>query len=73
MEDKLVKRAIGHFRNIIDHSLKPYEPTPEHVLKRLITPLCADLKLLSEVMTGKDAKEVITGFSSECHQIFKNK
>jgi hypothetical protein len=66
---QVVKRAIGHFGVLIDHALKPYEPSPEHVLKRMVHPLCQDIHNILDRGTKNDAWEVIEGFSRECARI----
>lgn len=66
---QIVKRAVGHFRVLIDHALKPYEPSPEHVLKRMVHPLCQDIRDVLEKGTKNDAWEVMEGFSRECARI----
>jgi len=38
----MVKRTIGHFRVLIDHCRRRREPSPEHVLERMVNPLCRD-------------------------------
>lgn len=43
---KLVKDTIGHFRVLVEHSLREYEPSPGHILKRMIKPLCRDISSL---------------------------
>ena len=32
----MVKRTIGHFRVLIDHCRRRREPSPEHVLERMV-------------------------------------
>ena len=66
---QVVKRTIGHFGVLIDHALKPYEPSPEHVLKRMVHPLCQDIHKILDRGTKNDAWEVIEGFSRECARI----
>lgn len=39
-----VKEAVGHFKVLMDHSLRDYEPYPVHVLKRMVVPLCQDFE-----------------------------
>lgn len=64
-----VKRAIGHFGVLVDHALKPYEPSPEHVLQRMVRPLCQDIHNVLNEGTKNDAWEVLAGFSRECGRI----
>jgi hypothetical protein len=33
---KFVKDAIGDFRVLLDHSYRPYDVNPPHVLKRIV-------------------------------------
>jgi len=40
---KNVKSAASFFRLLVEHSQRPYEPSPEHVLKRMLLPLCDHL------------------------------
>ena len=37
---KNVKSTISFFRLLIEHSQKDYEPSPGHILKRMLMPLC---------------------------------
>jgi hypothetical protein len=66
---QVVKRAVGHFGVLIDHALKPYESSSEHVLKRMVHPLCQDIRDVLEKGTKNDAWEVMEGFSRECARI----
>lgn len=63
---KLVKDTIGHFRVLVEHSLREYEPSPGHILKRMIKPLCRDISRLKANGTKNDAWEVVEGFSQVC-------
>jgi len=45
---QVVKRTIGHFGVLIDHALRPYEPSPEHVLRRMVHPLCQDVRDIAD-------------------------
>ncbi|MEX2722288.1 MAG: hypothetical protein Q6366_011385 [Candidatus Freyarchaeota archaeon] len=69
MTKPFVKDAVGHFRNLLIHSAREYEPSPEHVLKRLLRPLCQDLNYIIEKGTTRDAKETLTLFQKECKKI----
>jgi len=66
---QIVKRTIGHFGVLIDHTLRPYEPSPEHVLERMVYPLCRDMHDVLDRGTKNDAEDVIEGFSRECTRI----
>jgi len=66
MTKPFVKDAAGHFRNLIAHSLREYEPSREHVLKRLIKPLCEDISRILDEGTAVDAKEAAELLSKEC-------
>ena len=52
---QIVKRTIGHFGVLIDHTLRPYEPSPEHVLERMVYPLCRDMHDVLDRGTKNDA------------------
>jgi hypothetical protein len=67
-----VKDAIGHFRNLLEHALREYEPTPEHVLKRLLAPLCRDISLVTSRGTSGDASRTLKGFSTLCAKAIEN-
>ena len=68
MTKPFVKDAAGHFRNLIAHSLREYEPSHEHILKRLIKPLCEDVSRILDEGTAADAKEAAELFSKECNR-----
>lgn len=63
MTKPFVKDAAGHFRNLIEHGFKPYEPTPVYLLKRLITSLCLDISQILRSGTAADAKETWSCFN----------
>lgn len=65
-----VKEAVGHYRVMIDHTLQPYEPSREHILKRMVRPLCSDIQELIEKGTKNDAWEFLEGVSRECRKVF---
>ena len=65
---KNVKSTISFFRLLIEHSQKGYEPSPEHILKRMLLPLCRGLSEIAETGTKNDAWEIIQGFSKECRK-----
>lgn len=64
---KIVKDTIGHFDVLIDHSQREYEPSSEHVLKRMVRPLCRDFSKVLKRGTKNDAWEVIEGFLKICN------
>lgn len=66
---KIVRDSIGHFEVLIEHSQRPYEPSPRHVLKRMVRPLCRDFSKLLERGTRNDAWEAIAGFLKACNRI----
>ncbi len=66
-----VKDAAGHFRNLILHSLREYEPSPEHLLKRLVQPLCADIGRILEKGMAKDAQETLILIQRECKRLYE--
>lgn len=68
MTKPFVKDAAGRFRNLVEHALREYEPTPEHVLKRLLKPLCADINNIVSLGTASDAKEALALFQRECRR-----
>ncbi len=63
---KIVKSTISFFRLLIEHSQREYEPSPEHILKRMLKPLCRNLSEIMEKGTKNDAWEIIEGFAREC-------
>ena len=63
---KIVKSTISFFRLLIEHSQREYEPSPEHILKRMLRPLCRNLSEIMEKGTKNDAWEIIEGFAREC-------
>ena len=69
---QIVKRAIGHFGVLVDHALKPYESSPKHVLKRMVSPLCQDIRDVLDKGTKNDALEALAGFSRECAWISRD-
>lgn len=66
---KNVKATISFFRLLIEHSQKEYEPSPEHILKRMLIPLCRSFRGIVEKGTKNDAWDVIEGFSKECARL----
>ncbi|MEM2107188.1 MAG: hypothetical protein QXV46_05195 [Candidatus Bathyarchaeia archaeon] len=67
-----VKDAIGHFRNLLEHAMREHEPTSEHVLKRLLIPLCRDISLVVSKGTSGDASSVLEGFRVLCTKAIKS-
>ena len=70
--NKIVKSTISFHRLLIEHSLKPYEPTPQHILKRMLLPLCKHFNEIIDKGTKNDTWNVIKGFSKECEILEKN-
>lgn len=66
---KGVKSTVSFFRLLIEHSQKEYEPSPEHVLKRMFLPLCRNFREIVEKGTKSDAWSVIEGFLKECKKL----
>ncbi len=67
--NKIVKRALGHFKVLIEHSLRPYEPSPEHILKRMVKPLCQDVSAMQKKGTRNDSWEFLQGLAEACRVI----
>ncbi len=63
---RIVKSTISFYRLLIEHSLKPYEASPQHLLKRMLLPLCGQFNSLIKHGTKNDAWNVIQGFANEC-------
>ena len=53
----------------MEHSQKGYEPSPEHILQRMLIPLCAHFHNILEFGTKNDAWEIVEGFSQECKRL----
>lgn len=66
---KSVKNTVGHFKVLLDHSQRPYEPSPEHILRRIVKPLCRDFSRLLDKGTKNDAWEVLEGFAKACQMV----
>lgn len=66
-----MKRAIGHYGALLEHSLKRHEPSPEHILKRLVISLCQDFNYILQEGTKNDAWIALEGFSRECSKAYK--
>lgn len=71
MTKPFVKDAAGHFRNLLIHSLREYEPTPEHLLKRLLKPLCIDITRILNQGTAGDAEETLMMLHKECEKLYR--
>ncbi len=65
---KNVKSTISLFRLLIEYSQRDYEPSPQHILKRMLLPLCDHLTEIVEDGTRNDAWDVIEGFARECRK-----
>ncbi len=68
---KSVKATISFFRLLIEHSQKEYEPSPEHILKRMLLPLCRNFSEITKEGTKNDAWDAIQGFSQECNKLLR--
>ncbi|MFQ6126996.1 MAG: hypothetical protein ACE5R6_20665 [Candidatus Heimdallarchaeota archaeon] len=68
---RVVARGIGHFRILIDHSIRPYEPSPDHLLERMIIPLCQDFARILKKGTKNDTWMLFQGFEKECARVSK--
>jgi len=64
----MVKGTIGHFRVLIDHCRRRREPSPEHVLERMVNPLCRDISHILLKGTRNDAWQMIEGIVTECQK-----
>jgi len=62
---KVVRSTVSFFRLLIEHSQRGYEPSPEHILKRMLKPLCRNFSEIVERGTKSDAWEIIEGFTRE--------
>jgi len=69
---KNIKSTISFFRLLIEHSQKEYEPSPEHILKRMLLPLCRHFGEIMENGTKNDAWDIIEGFVGECKKLKSN-
>lgn len=67
--NKNVKSTISFFRLLVEHSQKEYEPSPEHILKRMLLPLCCHFSEIVENGTKNDAWNTIEGFVRECKKL----
>jgi len=68
-KDAYIKRILGHFKNLAKHTTRPYEPTPSHLKKRLLLPLCEDISTLLEKGTKNDYEKALSGMSKICKQL----
>lgn len=66
---KSVKDTVGHFKVLLDHTQRHYEPQPLHVLKRMVKPLCQDFERILHEGTKNDAWHILEGFVRECRKI----
>lgn len=66
---KHVKSTVSFFRLLIEHSQRDYEPSPEHLLKRMLLPLCDHLAEIACEGTKNDAWDTIEGFAKECQRL----
>lgn len=62
----IAERLSGHFRVLIEHSLRKREPTPEHVLERMVYPICEDIHYLLKNGTKNYSWEALERISKEC-------
>jgi hypothetical protein len=60
---------VSFFRLLIEHSQREYEPSPEHVLRRMLVPLCDHVAEIVQAGTKNDAWDVIEGFARECRRL----
>ena len=67
----IVKRLIGHFSNLAEHALRPYEPSPSHLKNRLLFPICEDLSDLLEKGTKNDYEQALEGISNICKKFIQ--
>ncbi|NVM54640.1 MAG: hypothetical protein HWN66_13125 [Candidatus Helarchaeota archaeon] len=61
-----IKRLLCHFSNLAKHATRPYEPTPAHLKKRLLSPLCEDIADLLNKGIKNDFQEALSGISEIC-------
>jgi hypothetical protein len=66
---KNVKSTISYFKLLIKHSQKPYEPSPEHILKRMLIPICESMNEICDGGTRNDAWDLVEGFAKECRRL----
>jgi len=65
----IVKDAVGHFKVLMEHSQREYEPHPIHVLKRMVVPLCHDFEQIIKQGTKSDAWQTLEAIVRECHKL----
>ena len=71
--EQIVKRTVGHYLNLVEHSLREYEPNPKHALQRLVMPLCEDFQdLMNADGTRRDMEKILRGFLEHCKHIPSN-
>ena len=68
---KNVKSTISYFKLLIKHSQKPYEPSPEHILKRMLIPICQSINEIRDSGTRNDACDLVEGFAKECMRLVR--
>lgn len=68
-----VKEAVGHFKVLMDHSLRDYEPHPVHVLKRMVVPLCQDFERILDQGSKNVAWQMLESIVHECHKLKSEK
>jgi len=64
----IVKDAVGHFKVLMDHSQREYEPHQIHVLKRMVVPLL-DFEQIIKQGTKSDAWQTLEAIVRECHKL----
>lgn len=64
----LSKRTIGHFRVLLDPCGRRKEPSPEHILERIVSPLCQDFSHVLREGTKNDAWQILEEFVNECQK-----
>ena len=67
---RIMKRTLGHFKDLLEHSLRPYEPSPEHILERIVKPICQDARTIRKKGTRNGSWNLIQGLAEECETIF---
>jgi len=66
-----LKRLFGHFSNLAEHAARLYEPTPSHLKKRLLIPICEDISKLLKAGTKNDFQEALIGISEICKKMIQ--
>ena len=52
-----------------DEELEVNEPSPEHILKRMLIPICESMNEIYEGGTRNDAWDLIEGFTKQCKRL----